>query len=137
MYPPFSGLNRICTKDYKLPGTNIVIEKGTIIIIPSIGLHYDPKYFEQPDKFMPERFDENIANKKSFVEMPTLAFGSGPRNCIALRLAMLQTKIAIVLMLQKFQFELGDEHKNKPLKLNVRSRITAPLNGINLKVKAR
>lgn len=137
MHPPFSALSRVCTKDYKLPNSNIVIDKGTPIVIPSSGLHYDPKYYDEPEKFKPERFDEKLIQGKSFTEMPFLSFGDGPRNCIGLRLAKLQTKLAIILVLQKFKFDLGDEHRGKELKLNPRTRITAPINGINLKVSFR
>lgn len=69
--------------------------------------------------------------------MPFLAFGDGPRICIGLRLAKLQTKLAICLLLQRFKFELSDEHKNTPLKYKSSTIIKSPTNGINLKVTQR
>lgn len=137
-HPPFPALSRVCTKDYKIPDSDIVIEKGTQIIIPSVALHYDPLYFSQPEEFIPERFDETVVKGKHFLDRPLLSFGDGPRHCIGLRLAKIQTKLAIVLLMRKFRFDLGDEHKNKELKLDPRSRVvSAPLNGINLKVSLR
>lgn len=137
MYPPFPALPRECTKNYKFPGSDCVIEKGTAILIPTIGLHYDPKYFEQPKEFIPSRFDEKITNENSFTEMPFLSFGLGPRSCIGLRLAELQMKIAIILLLRKFKFDLGEEHRGKEMKLNPKSPFTAPINGIQLNVSFR
>lgn len=79
-YPPLPILIRICTKEIELPTTNIHLSKGTLIIIPVIGLHRDPLIYANPDKFDPERFNENeIANRHLCAYLP---FGDGPRNCI-------------------------------------------------------
>lgn len=137
LFPPFSAIPRLCTNNYKIPGSDYIIEKGTPILIPTIGLQYDPKFFDQPNEFIPSRFDEKITNGKSFVKMPFLSFGLGPRSCIGLRLAELQTKIAIVLLLRKFKFHLGEEHQGKELKLNPKSQFTVPINGIQLNVSFR
>lgn len=137
-HPAFPALTRECTKDYKVPDSNIVIAKGTRILIPSVALHYDPLYYNQPEEFLPERFEEKAGKGKNFLEMPFLSFGHGPRHCIGLRLAKIQTKLAVVLLIRKFRFDLGDEHKNKELKMDPKSRVvTAPLGGINLKVSFR
>lgn len=138
MHPPFGGLVRRCMKDYKIPDTDVTIEKGTNVFISINGLQYDPQYYEQPKKFMPERFDDrNNKNNKSSVEMPFLSFGDGPRNCLGLRLGKLQSKLAIITLLRKFRFELGEEHQNKELKLIPNSITKCPTNGINLKVFSR
>jgi cytochrome P450 family 6 len=47
-------------EDYKILDTDMVIEKNTPIFISMLGLHYDSKYFPEPDKFDPERF--NVEN---------------------------------------------------------------------------
>lgn len=137
MHAPFGSLTRQCTKAYKIPNTDIVIEEGTGVWVSVYGIHYDPNYFDNPTQFKPERFDESINGKKTFIEMPYLAFGDGPRNCIGLRFGKLQAKLGIVLLLKKYKFDLADEHKNKELKINPRSGAKAPMNGINLKVYSR
>lgn len=102
------------------------------------GLNHDPKYWNDPYKFDPDRFaSAEHQNAKSFVERPYLPFGDGPRNCIGMRLGKMQTKVGLVLMLQKFQFDLADEHVGKELKYSPTSVITAPVTGINLKVHHR
>lgn len=75
-----SFLNRECVKDFKIPGTDVVIEKGISIMIPALGLHRDPEYFPNPMKFDPERFSE--PNKGINHPYTYLPFGEGPRNCI-------------------------------------------------------
>lgn len=79
-YPPVPILNRMCTKEYNVPGTNTVIEKGIRLMIPVIGIHRDPEYYPDPDKFNPDRFSEE--NKQKLKPYTFLPFGDGPRVCI-------------------------------------------------------
>ena len=79
-YPPLVTLNRVVTKPYILPGTQIELKTGTKIVIPVHAIHYDPKYYSNPEAFDPDRFsDENIHNLQPNTYMP---FGDGPRFCI-------------------------------------------------------
>lgn len=133
MHAPFGALGRECTKDYKVPNSNIVIKKGTRIILSVSGIQHDPQYYEEPNKFNPDRFAEH----KSFCKMPFLSFGDEPRICLGLRLGKLQAKVAIIKVLQKFRFELGEQHQNKELKISPKSLTRYPINGINLNVVSR
>lgn len=137
MHPPFGFYSRQCTKDYQVADTNIVIEKGTTILLPVSGLQNDSKYYEQPDQFSPERYEEQSAANKSATDMPFIAFGEGPRICIGLRLAKMQTRLAICLLLQRYKFELSDDQKDSPLQLKASTVMRASRNGINLKVSLR
>lgn len=55
-----------------------MIEKGTAIYIPLFGLHYDEKYFPNPEQYIPDRHIENV-NAQKLIHFP---FGYGPRACI-------------------------------------------------------
>ena len=67
-------------KDTRLQGTDLVVEKGTQILVSVYGLHHDPKYFPHPERFDPERFNEEETKKRpNFSYLP---FGEGPRICI-------------------------------------------------------
>lgn len=137
MYPPGSILFRKCSRDYRLPGTKALIEKGTIIHIPAIGLHRDPQYYPEPDKFKPERFSEASKADPSFKDRPYFPFGDGPRNCIALRLGKLQVKVAIVILLRKYSYEVPEEEKNRVIPLAVAQFIMAPGEDMHLKIRKR
>ena len=73
-------LSRECVRDYRIPGEDMVIEKGTRILVPVLGIHYDEEYYPNPEKFDPERFDEeNSKNRQQYSYIP---FREGPRICI-------------------------------------------------------
>lgn len=88
----------MCTKDYKLEGTDVVIEEGTSILIPALGLQRDPEYYPDPLKWDPERF--NDANKSQHNSGAYVPFGDGPRNCIGKYHlpALLEMHIILLLM---------------------------------------
>lgn len=80
MHPPVHVMNRVCTKNYKVPGEDLVIEKGTKIIITLTGIHRDPEYYEHPNDYYPDHFsEENNTQRHPLAYMP---FGIGPRYCI-------------------------------------------------------
>ncbi|KAJ8936058.1 hypothetical protein NQ318_004959 [Aromia moschata] len=100
-YPPLPFITRECVKEYKVPDDNLTIEKGVICTIPIRGIHYDEKYFENPNEFNPDRFSED--NKKTRHPYSHLPFGEGPRVCIGERFGIMQTKIGLASILKKFQ----------------------------------
>lgn len=79
-YPPAPIYLRKCTDNYKIPGTNVIIEKGLSVLIPAVALHRDPEYFPDPLTFDPERFNEK--NKHKIKDFTYIPFGDGPRICI-------------------------------------------------------
>lgn len=84
-YPPVPFLDRRCKSDYRIPGSNLVIEKGVCIYISLLGLHNDETFFPDPERFIPERHQDS-----KFTDQLTLApFGYGPRICIGKSLDVL------------------------------------------------
>nr|AFI45025.1 cytochrome P450 CYP6BW2 [Dendroctonus ponderosae] len=106
-FPPLPFIPRKCTRNYKIPGTDVVLEKGTGVHIPVWGIHNDPEYFPNPDVFDPERFSEK--NKASRPEYSYLPFGAGPRICIGLRFGKLQAKVGLIALLNNFKFTLNEK----------------------------
>lgn len=109
LHPPLNAVARIAAKPYKLRNTNVVIEKGTKVVIPVVGFQRDPDYFPDPERFDPDRFSaENKASRNPYVYMP---FGEGPRMCIGMRLALMQTTIGLVQILRNFKISLSPRTK--------------------------
>ena len=72
----------MCVQDYKVPGTDLVLEKNTPVFIALLGLHRDPEYYPDPERYDPERFSED--NKRLQKPYTYLPFGEGPHNCIGM-----------------------------------------------------
>lgn len=106
---------RQCTEETTVAGINF--KPGMCVDVPSAAIHHDPEYFPEPEKFNPERFlPENKDSVKPFTFMP---FGNGPRNCVGMRLGMLQVKTTLACLLRRVKLEACDETM-KPLKFKPR-----------------
>lgn len=130
-YPPLPWVNRVCVQDYKVPGEDFIIEKGTNIIIPIVGYHNDEEYYDNPTKFDPDRFTEE--NKKARHSYAHIPFGEGPRICIGERFGIMQVKIGLTSILKNFRVNLNKETR-VPLKLSVKATVTTAEGGIWLDI---
>ncbi|XP_067679999.1 cytochrome P450 3A6-like [Haliotis asinina] len=105
LYPPASRNTRVAAKSTTINGYNI--PTGMPVIIPVYAIHHDPEFWAEPEKFDPDRFlPENKHELHEYMWMP---FGVGPRNCMGMRLALLEAKIAIVALVQNFRFVVTPE----------------------------
>ncbi|KAJ9577525.1 hypothetical protein L9F63_005898 [Diploptera punctata] len=133
-YPPVPLLTRECAQTTKLPGTDLVVDKGMQIMLPILGLQRDPKHFPDPDKFDPERFSEEEKNKRHpFSYIP---FGEGPRLCIGMRFGLMQTKVGLISVLSNNEVQVS-EKTPVPLVLDPKSFIMSPKGGMWLKIVKR
>nr|CAD7394319.1 unnamed protein product [Timema cristinae] len=134
-HPPVGNIDRTCTKAYTIPGTKVHLEKGTKVKIPVYALHYDPKYYPDPHKFEPERFNEE--NKRKRHTYTYLPFGEGPRMCIGMRFAMMQIKVGLAVLLLNYRFSICPLTKI-PIVLEPKHDILAvPKDGLFLKISNR
>lgn len=81
-WPPAMITDRVCNKEitFLVDGQTITMKERQQLWIPIYGLHMDPKYFPHPEKFDPERYNEENVGK--IVPGSYIPFGIGPRNCI-------------------------------------------------------
>ncbi|XP_065342834.1 uncharacterized protein LOC135941347 [Cloeon dipterum] len=125
-YPPAVGTDRVCTKNYKIPGTDKLVEAGIVVSVPIYPLHRDPEYFPEPEKFDPERFsEENKANIKPYTYLP---FGAGPHNCIGMRFALLEVKLCVIHLLATCELRVCTKTEI-PLRLSKKSFAVTTDNG--------
>uniref|UniRef100_A0A1B6GB64 Cytochrome P450 n=1 Tax=Cuerna arida TaxID=1464854 RepID=A0A1B6GB64_9HEMI len=133
-YASLSILNRTCIETYKVPDSDLVLEKGQRITIPTYAIHHDPEYYPEPFKFDPERFSaERVRERHPYVYLP---FGEGPRMCIGMRFGLLQTKIGLTEMLSNFEFGLSPETQ-VPIQIHKRAFVTQPEKPILLSLTKR
>lgn len=131
LYPPGFRFARDIDQDCVVNGQ--FLPKGATLEIPAGFLHYDPEHWPEPEKFIPERFTpEAKASRHPFVYLP---FGAGPRNCVGMRLALLEMKMALVRLFRRFSIVSCSETK-VPLELKSSSTL-GPKNGIFVKIQKR
>ncbi|XP_069948650.1 cytochrome P450 9e2 isoform X2 [Cherax quadricarinatus] len=131
VYPPGTTGERICTKTYKIPGTELIVHPGDLVYFPIWSLHHDSRYFPNPEEFLPDRFlPENKDNITSFTHMP---FGMGPRNCIAMRFALMEAKVALAKLLLKVELHLKSDFQE--VRLAKSPIILTPEGGVHLVIK--
>lgn len=131
-YPIITGMLRRCTKEYKIPETDLVIPEGLNVLLPTYSIHHDPEFYPEPSKFDPERFSPENSEQRNPITF--LAFGEGPRACIGVRFGMLQMKIAIVKLLMNFEINVCDKTP-MPLEFVKSAPFLAPIGGMWLEMK--
>ncbi|XP_042869793.1 probable cytochrome P450 6a14 [Penaeus japonicus] len=134
LYPPAPRVDRTVTKDFTLPDMNLTLQKGQKVTIPIYSIHRDPDHYPDPLKFDPERFSpENKAMRSQMVYLP---FGSGPRNCIGMRFALMEAKVAAVYLLQEFAF-IPSKKTQVPIVIEQRSGLLKAQDGIWVRLAKR
>nr|AFR43486.1 cytochrome P450 [Locusta migratoria manilensis] len=123
MYPVVNFLDRRSTRDYQIPGTSVVLPKDTGVVVSVLGLHYDPRYWERPHQFIPDRFsEENSKGRPNYVYLP---FGDGPRQCIGMRMGLMQVRVGLAHLLRNFS--VGPSVQTPvPLPLDPRTSLRRP-----------
>jgi len=135
MYPGVPTLWReVTSTDVEVGG--YIFPKGTIFQIPSYAIHHDPQYFPDPESFNPDRFAEYTEALGMPRHFPFLPFGAGPRNCIGMKFAQMELKVAISKILSKYTFKLAAGLNKEPL--DIVSGITmGPKHGVMVTVHKR
>lgn len=57
-HPAVGVMQRACTEDYTIPDSNVRVKKGEDVFINSAGIHSDPDFYPDPEKFDPEHFSK-------------------------------------------------------------------------------
>lgn len=136
LYPTVPNLAKICTEEFELKGSDGLscrIHPGTEIFVNTFELHRNPKYWSNPDVFDPDRF---APDKKTEIEkFAFLPFSEGPRICIAMRLALLQTKAYLATIIRNYTLELSSKTPQEPFKIMPGKFLTTPVDGLWIYLK--
>nr|QDC27813.1 CYP72A610 [Camptotheca acuminata]UNP59804.1 schizocycline synthase [Camptotheca acuminata] len=112
LYPPVIELTKVTYEEQKLG--NLTIPAGVQLMMPSILLHRDKEMWgDDATEFNPGRFAEGVAKavKSPFFYIP---FSWGPRICVGQNFALLQAKMALAMILQRFSFDLSPTYAHAP-----------------------
>jgi cytochrome P450 len=98
LYPPAYAIGREALADCEIGGYRV--RAGTTVYASPWVMHRDPRWFDNPQAFRPERWAGGLAKElPRFVYMP---FGGGPRICIGNRFAMMEAVLILATVAQQF-----------------------------------
>jgi cytochrome P450 len=81
-----------------------LVPRGTTILMPAWVVHRDARFFDEPERFRPERWgEERVKSMPKFAYFP---FGGGPRVCIGQQFAMMELALILATIAQKFRFRM-------------------------------
>ncbi|KAK1425457.1 hypothetical protein QVD17_20809 [Tagetes erecta] len=116
LYTPVPAVKRKVDKTVQLGKMNLL--PNTELYICPLAVHHDPEIWG-PDvhEFKPDRFEGGIAKATNNTPAAFLPFGFGPRICVGLNFALVEAKIALVMILQRFKFKLSPNYVHSPVQL--------------------
>jgi cytochrome P450 len=102
LYPPAWGMARVAIEDTEIAG--YPIPKGCGVSLAQWVVHRDPRWFEAPLEFRPERWEGDLAKRlPRFAYFP---FGGGPRQCIGNNFAVMEASLLLATLAQQFRISL-------------------------------
>jgi cytochrome P450 len=107
LYPPVWGISRAALQDCELGG--YPISAGTTVFLSQSVIHRDPRFFDNPEVFNPDRWADNLKKR-----LPTFAyfpFGGGSRICIGKAFAQMEAVLVLATIAQRFRLILQKEQK--------------------------
>ncbi|HLN26451.1 MAG TPA: cytochrome P450 [Gemmataceae bacterium] len=110
LYPPAFIIGREAIADCEVGGYSI--RPGMTLLMSQWVVHHDPRFFDNPDEFQPERWEQDRA--KEIPKYAYFPFGGGPRRCIGEGFAMMEAVLIIATLAQKFRFTLQPHHPVVP-----------------------
>jgi cytochrome P450 len=112
MYPPVWVIGRTPTDDYELDG--FLIPKGSLVLISQHVLHHDKRHFKEPERFFPERWQED---RETIPPLSYLPFGYGLRRCVGDGFAMMEGSLLLATLGQNWRPRMIPNHivKRVPL----------------------
>ncbi|MGH9502391.1 MAG: cytochrome P450 [Terriglobales bacterium] len=106
LYPPAWSLARTVAKETEIAGYRLPV--GANVVLSPWILHRDPRFFDQPEHFNPDRWTAELMQKlPRFAYFP---FGGGPRLCIGASFAVMEANLLLAAIAQRFQLRLVPGH---------------------------
>ncbi|HZZ80855.1 MAG TPA: cytochrome P450 [Gemmataceae bacterium] len=111
LYPPAYVIGREALIDLDIGGYHV--PKGTTVLMPAWVVHRDARWYDEPERFRPERWGkERVKSMPKFAYFP---FGGGPRVCIGQQFAMMELILILATIGQRFRFRMQAGRTVTPL----------------------
>jgi cytochrome P450 len=129
LYPTAWGMARLAIEGHEIAG--YPVHPGNGVAFAQWVVHRDPRWFDAPTEFRPERWENGLA--KQLPRFAYFPFGGGPRQCIGNTFALMEANIVLATIGRKYRFALLPGHQVTPLA----SITLRPRDGIQVRLEAR
>lgn len=113
LYPPAPLFTRVAVARDEVCGRTV--EPGTIVMISPWLIHRHRRLWDQPDAFIPDRFEGKAQDYLS--NGAYIPFGAGPRICIGATFSLAEASIILAMLLERFDIELDDDRPVTPVSI--------------------
>ncbi|MCC8243449.1 cytochrome P450 [Saccharothrix luteola] len=129
LYPPVWILPRAAQADDEVGG--YFVPKGADVLICPYTLHRHPAFWDQPDRFDPERFNPTAThNRPRYAYIP---FGAGPRFCVGNHLGMMEATFTIAMIARELDLRTVPDFEVVPepmLSLRIRGGLPMTVHAV-------
>ena len=129
LYPPAPGFAREPIEDVSIGG--YLVPKGSLVSVSTYALQRDPRFFQDPEWFDPDRFAPGWEER--IPRYAYLPFGGGPRTCIGNGFAMIEARLVLSTVTQRFHLQLEPDQQVVPTQLVT----VRPKHGIRMRLTKR
>ena len=99
LYPPAWVVPRLAVRPVELDGHRI--PPGDVVIVCTHLLHRDPRFWDEPGRFDPTRFEDGAAGARRHPAY--LPFGAGPRSCLGREFALMEATLLLAALARRFR----------------------------------
>ncbi|HKE24337.1 MAG TPA: cytochrome P450 [Bryobacteraceae bacterium] len=113
LYPPAPAVAREPVEDTTIAGYRI--RKGSLLSINTYALQRDARFYPDPERYDPERFSPGWEER--IPRYTYLPFGAGPRVCIGNAFAMMEARLILATVAQRYKLSLEPDQKVVPVQV--------------------
>jgi len=108
LYPPVWAIGRLSIEEHEFGGYNV--PKGSLVLISPYVMHRDPRHWDRPDEFLPDRWEQQSIKEagQKFIYLP---FSRGVRSCIGEGFAWTEGILMLASIARKWRFRLDPAQK--------------------------
>jgi cytochrome P450 len=128
LYSPIHSISRVAIADDMLGGYHI--PAGATLYVSLYATHRLPALWPDPNRFDPERFTaDKVERRPRFAFIP---FAAGHRNCVGASTALVELKLAVAMIAQRYELTLAPGHRVE----GVAATTMRPRYGMHMHIRA-
>eukprot|EP01027_Heterolobosea_sp_BB2_P010572 GEZU01015503.1.p1 GENE.GEZU01015503.1~~GEZU01015503.1.p1 ORF type:complete len:527 (-),score=124.49 GEZU01015503.1:55-1635(-) len=133
LFPAVVLIPKTCSEDVILDGYHIPAR--TPINVFAWALHHNPKYYDNPEEFRPERFDTRVS--PPIHPYAFIPFSAGSRSCIGMKFSQVESVLILAMVVKNYTIHVPDGVDVKEMMKAYTVITLQPVNPLHLVLKRR